>query len=80
MDFMNKQLETISPIVKQLVGFPLAVGNIEVNPQDIKYDFSGWFYFTIILLCFLLVMGVFACLRGKFGKKKFLKTLSISNK
>ena len=52
------------------------MGSIEVNPQDIQYDFMGWFYFTIILLCFLVAMGVFACLKGKLGKRKERKGLA----
>ena len=48
---------------------------MEVNPQDIKYDLTGWFYVTIILLCLLFLMGVFACVRGMKGKKKEKKKI-----
>lgn len=54
----------------------MAVGSIQVNPQDIKYDVSGWLYVTIILLAFLFLMGVFAVIKGKMGKKKEKKNIS----
>ena len=36
---------------------PLAVGNVEVNPQDMDFAYSGWFYFTMVLIGLLVLMA-----------------------
>jgi len=67
---MNEELVKLNPMVQALLGIPLAVGSVEVNPQDHVYDKSGWFYFTIIMLILLVLMGILAFVRGKLTKKK----------
>ena len=57
-------------IIQQLVGYPLAVGWTEVNPQDIVYPISGWFYAIIIILSLLFLLGIFAWARGRIRKNK----------
>ena len=54
----------------QMVGAPLAVGSIDVNPQDYAFSFSGWFYFTVIMFAILLFMSVFAIFWGWRKKKE----------
>ena len=49
------------------MGYPLAVGSLDVNPQDITYEYSGWFYFTLILIGFLIGMAI---LGTAFYRKK----------
>lgn len=67
---MNAQLANSSQIIQAVLGVPLAVGSVDVNPQDYTWDKTGWFYLTIILLILLALMGVFALWRGKAIRKK----------
>jgi len=48
----------------------LLVGTVDVNPQNIVYDKSGWFYFTIVTIIVLAVLGLIALLRSMRSKKK----------
>ena len=48
----------------------LLVGTVDVNPQDYSYDKSGWFYFTIVTILLLALVGVLALVRSKRSKKK----------
>ena len=53
-----------------MVGAPLAVGSIDVNPQNYAFSYSGWFYFTVITFALLLFMSVFALFWGSRKKKE----------
>lgn len=64
---LNKQLANISVPIQQMLGFPLAVGSVDVNPQDYVWEKSGWFYLTMVILSLLAVMGVFALWRSMRG-------------
>ena len=68
-EVLNRELANSSAIIQQLLGFPIAVGTVEVNPQNITYDISGWFYTSIILFALLFIIGVFASLRSSKNKK-----------
>lgn len=50
-----------------MIGFPLAVGSVDVNPQDYVWEKSGWFYLTAVILSLLTVMGIFALWRSIRG-------------
>jgi quinol-cytochrome oxidoreductase complex cytochrome b subunit len=67
---MNEELVKLNPMVQALLGVPLAVGWVDVNPQERVYDKSGWFYFTLILMVLLALMGVLAFVRGRLSRKK----------
>jgi hypothetical protein len=43
-----------------MIGVPLAVGSVDVNPQNYTFQTSGWFYFTVTVLALLLCMTVFS--------------------
>ena len=53
-----------------MVGAPLAVGSIDVNPQNYTFSYGGWFYFTVITFALLLFMSVFALFWGSRKKKE----------
>lgn len=68
-DVMNTELARANPILQAMLGFPLAVGSIDVNPQDKQYPFSGWFYLTVVLLVLLGLMGIIAAVKGLLTNK-----------
>ena len=47
------------------LGVPLAVGQIDVNPQNYTYTKSGWFYVTMVTVSLLVVLGIVATLLGR---------------
>lgn len=67
---MNEELVKLNPLVQAMLGVPLAVGSVQVNPQDTVYEKSGWFYFTVIFLLLLVLMGVLAFVRGRLSRAK----------
>lgn len=48
----------------------LAVGTVDVNPQNYAYDKTGWFYFTITMIILLAVLGLISLFRSMRSKKK----------
>lgn len=48
----------------------LAVGTVDVNPQNMVYDRSGWFYFTIVSILLLALIGLIALAKSIKSKKK----------
>jgi hypothetical protein len=66
---MNTELAQANPIIQALFNFPLAVGNVKVNPQTEVFDYSGWFFITVILLALFFLLGVIAYVKNKLGKK-----------
>ena len=67
---MNEELVKLNPKVQAMLGVPLAVGSVDVNPQDRVYDLSGWTYFTLIMMILLVLMAILAFVKGKLSKKK----------
>jgi len=53
-----------------LTRLELAVGTVDVNPQNYVYDKSGWFYFTIVTIILLAIVGLLALFRSMRSKKK----------
>jgi len=51
------------------MGFPLAVQAVEPNPQEITYEFSGWFYVTIIAFVFIFATSIFATVIKLMAKR-----------
>jgi peptidoglycan/LPS O-acetylase OafA/YrhL len=75
MDLMNEEMSNMQTQIIQMVGAPLAVGNIDLNPQDDVFSTSGWFYFTLTFLALLLFMSVFSIFWGWRKKKEKYSTL-----
>lgn len=48
----------------------LLVGTVDVNPQDYTYDKSGWFYFSIVTIILLAMLGLAALARSMRSNKK----------
>jgi hypothetical protein len=56
-------------MVIKTFGFPIAVGTIDENPQNYTYDYSGWYYFTVVLFSLFAVLGITAVVYFKKNKK-----------
>lgn len=50
---------------------PLAVGNIDVNPQSQNFETLGWFYFTLVFLSILVILGLVSTFLGRKKKDKY---------
>lgn len=84
-ELMNEELADLQPMIAPMFGAPLAVGSIDVNPQNYTWETSGWFYFTVVLLAILLFMAVFALFWSWLKKKekygavdKIIQTFSLA--
>ena len=67
---MNNKLVDANPMIQAVLGFPVSVGSVDVNPQDTVYPINGWFYVAIIVLVLLFLMGVFAVVKKRMEGKK----------
>lgn len=56
-------------MIIQTMGFPLAVQTVEPNPQEITYEFSGWFYVTIIAFVLIFATSIFATVIKLMAKR-----------
>ena len=68
-NLLNEQLAKNAPIIQAVLGVPLAVGSVEVNPQNYTWDYSGWFYLTMVLLALSAGTGLVACILSLFRRK-----------
>lgn len=69
-EFMNEGMAQAQPQIIQLIGAPLAVGSVDLNPQNDVFSESGWFYFTLTTVALLLFMSVFSIFWGWKKKKE----------
>lgn len=61
-ELMNEQMgdPKIQAQITALMGAPLAVGSIDLNPQDYTFETLPWFYFTVTFLAILLFLSLFS--------------------
>lgn len=76
-ELMNEQMSDpkIQAQITALMGAPLAVGSIDLNPQDYTFEKLGWFYFTVTFLAILLFLSAFSVFWSWRKKKEKYGTL-----
>lgn len=67
---MNEQLSNNHDAIFNLTRMDLAVDTVLVNPQNIVYDRSGWFYVTIVSILLLALIGIISLAKSIKSKKK----------
>jgi hypothetical protein len=67
---MNEELVKMKAEIFSALHAELAVGSVDLNPQNYEYERTGWFYFTIITILLLAVIGIISLIRSIRSKKK----------
>lgn len=63
-------MHELQPMIVGILGVPLAVGSIDVNPQTYTYDYQPWFFVIMIALGLILGLSIYATLLKIITKRQ----------